>query len=345
MPEVQPQNLPPAPPPISEGAVRSAALLVGLGPEVARAVFTQLSESEVRKIALGAKELRRRSPDEVPAALRAFVEAMERVGGDAVAGDDLLRMVAAEALGPEVARRAFDGVVVATAVEEVLGPVAEADPESLAMVLQREQPQTVALVLSSLPPEKAAAVMDFMPEAMRPAIVRRMALVNAVAPDVLREVRQALTLELQAVVAEGVRKVDGRSAALEVLRRTPTAQQNEVLAAIEADDPKLASELRTKLFTFEDLELLSDRDIQTLLRDVDQRQLALGLKGASAEVKQRFLKNMSSRAGEMLNDEILALGPVRLSDVETAQSTIARKAVELAEAEKITIVRPTDKMV
>jgi len=78
---------------------------------------------------------------------------------------------------------------------------------------------------------------------------------------------------------------------------------------------------------------------------VDQRQLALGLKGASAEVKQRFLKNMSSRAGEMLNDEILALGPVRLSDVETAQSTIARKAVELAEAEKITIVRPTDKMV
>jgi flagellar motor switch protein FliG len=345
MPEAQPTPPPPSLPPVGRGAVRSAALLVGLGPEVARAVFSQLSESEVRKIALGAKELRRRSPEEVPAALRAFVDAMEKVGGDVVAGDDLLRMVAAEALGPEVARRAFDGVVVQTAVEEVLGPVAEADPESLAMVLAREQPQTVALVLSSLPPEKAAQVMEFMPDQMRPSIVRRMALVNAVAPDVLREVRQALTLELQAVVAEGVRKVDGRSAALEVLRRTPTAQQNEVLAAIEADDPKLASELRTKLFTFEDLELLADRDIQTLLRDVDQRQLALALKGASAEVKQRFLKNMSTRAGEMLNDEILALGPVRLSDVETAQATIAKKAVELAEAEKITIVRATDKMV
>lgn len=329
---------------VGQGAQRAAALLLGLGNEVASVVFRMLGEAEARQIAVGAKELRRASAKAVPEALRAFVESMERVGGDAAAGDDVLRAVAEHALGEEVARRAFDGVAAPKPPDEVLGPIADADPEALAMVLSREQPQTVALVLSALAPEKAAAVMMNISETQRPQIVRRMATVESVAPEVLREVRQALTQELQAVVAEGMRRVDGKSAALEVLRRSAGAQQAEVLAAIEKDDPALAEDLRTKLFTFDDLTRLSDRDLQALLKDADSNQLPMALKGASDELREKFLRNMSSRAAQMLSDDLAAMGPVKLAVVETAQSAIAKLAIELSDKGKITIVRPTDKM-
>ena len=326
------------------GARRAAAVLLALGPDLARLLFGQLSEAEVRKVALGAKELRRGSQSAVPDALNSFVQAMERVGGDVSTTDDVLREIATEALGPEIARRAFEGIAPPIPPDEVLGPIADADAEALAMVLVREQPQTVALVLSSLSPAKAAAVMEFIPEAQHGEIVRRMATVESVAPDVLREVRQALTHELQVVVAEGMRKVDGRSAALEILRRSPAAAQAEVLKAIESEDASLAADLRTKLFTFEDLARLGDRDIQTLTKDLNTSQLTIALKGSSAEVKDKFLKNMSSRAAEMLNDDLLAMGPVKLSAVEAAQAEIAKVAVKLSEEGRITVVSPTDKM-
>lgn len=328
----------------NKGAVRAAAVLLGLGPETASAVFRQMNETEVRRIATGARELKRVTGSAVPDALREFVEAMERVGGEAAAGDDVLRDFAAKALGEDVARRAFEKPIIAPPPEDALGTIGEADAEALAMVLAREQPQTVALVLSALSPEKAAQVMDFIPEDQRGVVLRRMASVESVAPEVLREVRQALTAELQAVVAEGMRKVDGKSAALEILRRSPTADQTEVLAAIEKDDPKLAGELRNKLFTFDDLSRLSDRDIQALMKDLNLKQLGIGLKGASTELKEKFMKNMSSRAAESLNDDLAAMGPVKLTDVEAAQLGIVRMTLELAEKGRVTLVRPTDRM-
>lgn len=327
------------------GTVRAAAVLLSLGPEVATLVFRLLSEDEVRRVASGARELKRSGAPVVVDALQTFIDGMEGLTGDLVAGDEVLREVAESALGSEVARRAFDGVAAPPPPDEVLGPITEADPEALAMVLAREQPQTVALVLSAMTPERAAAVMMHVPEPARPAIVRRMATVESVAPEVLREVRSALTTELRAVVAEGMRRVDGKGAALEVLRRASAAQQAEVMDAIERDDPGLAADLRAKLFTFDDLTRLTDRDIQALLKDADPNQLPLALKGASDELRARLFKNMSSRAADMLRDDIAAMGPVKLSIVEEAQQAMTRLAMELAEKGKITIIRATDKLV
>lgn len=331
---------PPAP-----GSVRAAAVLLSLGPDVATQLFKLLDEDEVRRVAAGARELKRSGSGLVLDSLKAFVEGMEGVTGDLMAGDEMLREVAESALGSDVARRAFEGLAAPPPPDEVLGPITEADPEALAMVLSREQPQTVALVLSAMAPERAAAVMAHVPEQNRSAIVRRMATVESVAPEVLREVRSALTIELQSVVAEGMRRVDGKGAALEVLRRASAAQQAEVLESIERDDPNLAAELRAKLFTFDDLTRLTDRDIQTLLKDADPNQLPLALKGASEELRTRLFKNMSSRAAEMLADDIAAMGPVKLSIVEQAQQAMTRLAMELAEKGKITIIRSTDKLV
>ena len=327
------------------GSCRAAALLLGLGPELAAPIFRQLGESELRQIALGSKQLRKGPQTAVPDALRIFAESMGRVGGEMGSGDDLLRQIASAALGSDATRRAFDGVAPPPPPDEVLGPISQADPESLAMVLAREHEQTVALVLSSITPDRAAAVLALIPDTKRPSVVRRMATIESVAPEVLREVGQALASELRAVVAGGMRKVDGKSAALELLRRSSSPQQAEIMAAIEKEDAELAAELRGKLFTFDDLLALTDRDVQQVIKEIDMARLAVALKGSTPEMRRKFSKNLSTRAGEMLNEELDAMAAVKLAAVEQAQNEIAKIALSLAEEERITIVRASDRMV
>ena len=186
--------------------------------------------------------------------------------------------------------------------------------------------------------------MGNMPEKNRAQIVRRMATIESVAPEVLREVGHALTAELNALVAGGMRKVDGKQAALEVLRRSTGVEQGEIVAEIEKIDADLAGILRTKLFTFEDLGALSDRDLQMVLKEADSSRLTVALKGATQPLRDKFMKNMSSRAAALLADDLAAMGAVKLALVEKAQGEIAAVALSLAEREKITIVRPADKM-
>jgi flagellar motor switch protein FliG len=326
------------------GTQRAAALLLGLGPDLAAAIFQHLDEPTVRSIAMGARNIRR-NPNAVPHALGSFVDSLDVVGGDTAAGDGLLQAAAAQSLGADMARRAFDGVAPPPQADEVLGPVALADPEALAMILAREQPQTVALVLGAMEPARAGLVLKMIPEAQRPQILRRLATLEAVAPEVLREVGTALSIELRAAVSSGMRRFDGKGAAVELLRRTPAAQQSEAVQEIEKDDPELAAELRTKLFTFQDLTNLSDRDVQTFLREVDTSRLGVALKGAATNVKDKILKNMSSRAAQMLSDDIAAMSPVKLADVELAQGELVKIAFTLAEQGRITVVGPADKMV
>jgi flagellar motor switch protein FliG len=336
-----------APPPFPDagpGTQRAAALLLGLGAELAASVFQHLDEPTVRAIALGAKNLKR-VPNAVPQALGAFVESLDSVGGDSAAGDAMLREMASQVLGADMVRRAFDGVAPPPLADEVLGPVALADPEALAMILSREQPQTCALVLGAMDPHRAGLVLKMIPEAQRPQILRRLATLEAVAPEVLREVGSALASELRQATSSGMRRFDGKGAAIELLRRTPAAQQTEAVQEIEKDDPELAAELRTKLFTFTDLYNLSDRDVQTFLREVDTSRLSVALKGASVSVRDKILKNMSSRAAQMLADDISAMGPVKLADVELAQGELVKIAFTLAEQGRITVVGPGDKTV
>jgi flagellar motor switch protein FliG len=331
------------PPPAGPGAVRAAALLTGLGPELAVEIFKLLDEATVRHIALGARALRRK-PEAVGQALTAFVQQMGSVNGQAALGDEVLREVATRALGAEIARRAFDGIAAPAPADEVLGSLVTADPETLALLLTREQPQTAALVLGAMDPTRASAVMKHIPDAQRPNILRRLAVLEVVAPEVLREVAGALASDISAAVPTGTRRVDGKALVIEVLRTAPQAQQSALVAEIEKDDPELAEELRAKLFTFEDLANLADRDVQTLIREIDMGQLAVALKGASNDVKDKLLKNMSSRAAQMLNDDVGAMGPVKLAAVEAAQATLVKTAFGLAEQGRLTIVGPADKL-
>lgn len=330
---------------IDPGLTRAAAVMLGLGPDIAGSIFRQMAEPELRMIALGAKDLRKQPPAAVPDALKAFVEAMEDVGGDTAISDHVLREAAVKAIGADAARRVFDGGDMAAPPDEALGSVQHADPEALAMVLSHEQPQTIALVLSSLEGTRAADVVEKLPEKMRGDILRRMAVIDSVAPEVLREIGQALTSELKGLVAGGMRRVDGKAVALAVLRRCTAQQQADVIAEIERDSAPLAAELKARLFTFDDLRTLADRDMQTLLREVDTTKLALALKGSTPELKAKILGNLSGRAAQMLEDDLQAMGPVKLSTVEQAQGEIAKLTLEIAQQGRITIVGATEQMV
>jgi flagellar motor switch protein FliG len=326
------------------GAQRAAAVLLGLGRETAAQVFRLLDEATIRQIALGARELKK-SPNLVAQALETFVTTMDSLTGDATASDGLLREIASLALGPEAARRAFEGVTAPPPVDEMLGPVALADAEALAMILAREQPQTIALVLGSMDQHRAGLVLKLMPDRLRPQVLRRLATLESVAPEVLREVGRALQAELLTAHGGASRRVDGKAAAVAMLRRVPAAQQTDVVAEIEKDDPELANELRTKLFTFEDLVNLTDRDVQTFIREIDTNRLAVALKGSSPAVGEKLFKNMSTRAAEMMKDEIAAMGPMKLAAVEEAQAELVKVGFSLAEQGRITLVGPADKMV
>jgi flagellar motor switch protein FliG len=327
------------------GSQRAAAVLLGLGPDAAAQIFKALDEPTVRMIALGVRTLRK-APAVIPGALVSFVKTMTGLDADALTGDSLLRDAASKALGHDVANRVFDGLPAPMiASEEGFASIAKADPEALALLLSRESPQTAAVVLGTVDHKQALAALRHLPQSQRPGVLRRLALLDTVAPEVLQEVGQALSAELSTSVPASTRKLDGRNAAVNLLRSVPAAEQSDVVSEIEKDDPELGAALRSRLFTFDDLVHLTDRDLQTLIREIDMTQLTVALKGAAPLIKERFMKNMSSRAGQMLEDEISAMGPVKLAAVEAAQAELVKIAFGLAEQGRISIVNPTERMV
>mgnify|MGYP003887189815 CR=1 FL=1 len=186
-------------------------MLLGLGPEAAAQIFKSLDEPTVRMIALGVRSLRK-APTVIPGALAAFIKTMTGLDADAIVGDSLLRDAASKALGSETARRVFDDLPApSVAAEEGLSIIANADPEALALLLSREQPQTAAVVLGTLDHAHALAVLKHIPQSQRPGILRRLALLDTVAPEVLQEVGQALSQDLSASVPSNTRKLDGRA--------------------------------------------------------------------------------------------------------------------------------------
>ncbi len=328
-----------------ERAQRALAVLLAMGKPAAQAVLKHLQDVDLRKLAAGARHVRH-TPETLMMALGEFASAMEAPSAPWQAADGVFRQWVSEALGPAAMEAAtLHDLPRPPPSEEVLGPVATADTEALAMVLGREHPQTMALVLSALEPSRALAVVNKLPAALQSEVIMRMARVEVANPDLLKEVGQALAGELRAAAAGGVRKMDGKTVALEVLRNKPAAEQAELVKKLEEQDPELAAELRSKLFTFEDLIHLPDRDIQALLKEFDTKVLMVALKGASPAAANKVFKNMSSRAADMLKDDMSAMGPVRLADVEEAQGQLVAIVGKLAADGRIRLIGPADKMV
>jgi len=319
---------------IKTGTRKAAILLVAMGAEAAAEVMRHLREDEILALMPALA-----SAGRVPAA--EAVDVMEEAVHTAAARDYVCEggVRYAEALleatvGPEKAS-AILGRVAATLHAVPFSSLRNVDPLLLASALVHELPQTAALVLAHLPPEKAAAVLSALPPDLQAEVAARIATAEPTAPQTAASVEQALTRNLSPGTQQRWMHPGGIDALARIVAAAPRDTEQLILRGIEERAPELSAELRRRLFTFEDVAGLDDRSIQTLLRAVDPKDLALALKGAPEEIRRRFLSNMSRRASEMLLEDMQYLGPVRKQAVEEARQRIAQIARRLEESGEI----------
>jgi len=211
------------------------------------------------------------------------------------------------------------------------------DSQNLITFLIDEHPQTIALVLSHLNPSQAAEIIRGIPPERQVAVVKRIATMGQTSPDIIHEVEKGLESRMASVMSQRFENAGGVPTVAEILNVIDRATERHILESLAQEDPDLVNEIRRLMFVFEDITKLTDRDIQTILKHVDNTQWAMALKGASDELKEKILKNMSSRAATLLQEEMEYLGPVRASNVEQVQQQIVDIIRRLEDAGEITV--------
>ena len=219
-----------------------------------------------------------------------------------------------------------------------LETIAKMQPSVVAGLLEREHPQTLALVLSTQSVDHASAIIASLPEDKRPDVIHRIATLDKVSPAVIDQIEEALSKEIGIVVGgQEQRQLGGLKKVVDILDAMSDNIDAEILENLEELDPEMVEDIRRMMFTFEDLCALDGRSIQMILREVNNDSLTLALKTASDEIKDKIFANMSARAADMIRDDLEAMGPVRLSEVEAMQQTIVKIAMKLEEEGKLVL--------
>jgi len=213
----------------------------------------------------------------------------------------------------------------------------KAESENLLTFMQDEHPQTIALILAHLPSSKGSEILSGLPPAKQIEVVTRVANMEQTNPEVIREVEKGLEQRLSGVMTQQFQKVGGVEAVAEMLNLSDRATEKGILETLEAEDPELVEQIRRLMFVFEDILLVNDKGIQSLLKEIDNDELALALKTASDEMKDKIFNNMSERAAQLIKEDMEYMGPVRLSDVEAAQQRIVDVVRRLEDAGEIII--------
>jgi flagellar motor switch protein FliG len=318
---------------------RAAILILALGDELAREIFTRLSEEEIRHLGRTAARLDNVTQGEVVEVLKSFRESFR---GESIPRDGAgtqFQLMVETALGEDRAR----DLLVDDVIQDPFDAFHDADAAVIAMVLSGEHPQTVAIVLAELEAAKTGEVLQRFDSDFVSDVVYRMAHLGNISDEVKRDIGKTLAEDLAALNVEGRVDEDEREqATVDVIKALPRPMSDEVFEAWEARDAEFAKELRGKIFTFDDLAALDGRSMQRLLREVDTKTLAPALRGASDEISELIFNSMSQRAAEMLRDDIDAMGPTRVADVEVAQKAIMQVAMKLEEDGVIAIPRGGD---
>lgn len=318
------------------GVQKSAILLLCLGEEAACQIFESLTDQEVRLISNCMMEI-----DHVPAqvtnqVVAAFRKAQNESLGLFIRGGDFVKKAISAGKDPHRAELLMEQVD-AGGEPRPLETISMMQPRMVAGLLQSEHPQTVALVLSTQKPDHAAKIVGFFPEELQAETMYRIAKIDNVSPEVIAEIEDVLQREIGVVTSRDQHKVGGITQAVDILGRLGKGVDKVILTNIEATDEEMAEEIRQRMFTFADLANLDGRALQAVLREINNDQLTLALKTATDEVKEKIFSNISSRAAEMIEEDLEALGPVKLSEVESMQQAIVKIAIRLEEGGQIVI--------
>ena len=318
------------------GLNRAAVLLICIGEEATARIFEELSDDEVRQVTRTMATIEHIPLDVKEKVFASFRDSQKRYAGLFVKGGDFAKKAIAATPGEQRANFLLDQFISGTETKS-LETIALMAPRMVAGLLEQEHPQTVALVLSTQHIEHAAEILAHLPEKMRADVVYRISKIEKVSPEVLTRIEDALHREIGLVSGKAHKQVGGIDAVVGILNHMKNNLESEILEEMEQSDPEMAEEIRKKMFTFEHLITLDGRSLQMILREVNNDSLTLALKTASEQMKEKIFANMSSRAADMIRDDLEVMGPVRLSEVELMQQSIVKIAMKLEEEGKLVL--------
>jgi flagellar motor switch protein FliG len=326
-------------PPISTlGLQKAAILMVLLGEESASHIYRNLPEGDVERLTRRIAELEHFKPETAMSVLEEYYQLTLTHGYLAEGGPDYAQKLLVKAFGEAGAQRLLDQAsrtMEQSAVQ--LESLQEADPQQLAKFLEVEHPQTIALILAHLNARQASALLLRLPEEVRAETVKRLAQLRQFSPEVAQKVALSLNKHLESLGEQSRRAYAGFKGAADLLNQLEPVSSKGILETIEKDDPKMALAIRNLMFTFEDLLGVPEAGIRELLGQLDKKALALSLRGATEELKNLIFKSMSSRAVDMLKEDMEVLGPVRSKDVNQAQREIVEVARRLEAEGKLVL--------
>ena len=326
------------------GKRKAAILLVALGPEIAAEIYRNLSDAEIEQITVEIAAMGNLNSDTINIVLEEFYHTAMAQQYLGTGGIQKARDILEKALGP---RKALEVIARLQGVLQVtpFDFVRRVEPEHLLNFISGEHPQTIALILSHLAPEQAAPIISALPPEQQAEVAMRIATMDQTAPEITREVERVLERKIATVLSQEFTTVGGVEALAELLNRVDRTTERSIMETLEAENAELADAIKKRMFVFEDVVLLDDRSIQQVLKEVDQRELAIVLKGSSDEVKNKIFGNMSQRAAEIVKEDMEFMGPVRVRQVEEAQQRFVAVIRRLEEAGDITITRSEDDLV
>ncbi len=320
------------------GREKAAMLLISLGPEQSAEIFKHLKEEEIEQLTLEIANIRTVTPEEKERVLEEFYQICLAQDYIAEGGINYAKDILEKALGTQKALDVINKLTVSLQVRP-FDFVRKADPSQLLNFIQNEHPQTIALILAYLKPQQSSIVLSALPQDKQADVARRIATMDRTSPEVIKEVERVLEKKLSSLVTEDFTAAGGVQSIVDILNSVDRGTEKYIMETLEIEDTDLAEEIKKRMFVFEDILSLDNRSIQRFLREVDNNQLAIALKGSTDEVQKLIFSNMSKRLTEMIKEDIEFMGPVRLKDVEEAQQKIVNVIRKLEDAGEIVISR------
>ena len=321
------------------GIQKSALLFITLGPEASADILKRLPENEIQKITYEIANISTVTSEQRHSILQEFLEMNKAKDYLLEGGLDYAKELLSKALGPQRAGEILNKVAEASQLNRPFAIARKADAQQILNIINYEHPQTIALILCYLQVEKAAQIISELPEEIQSEVALRIATMNTTSPDVIREIEKVLDDKLSTIVKTETTVLGGIDTLVGILNQVDRTTEKNITESLQEQDYELAEKIKSCMFVFEDILTLDDVAIQRILREVEAKELALALKGASEEVANVIYKNQSKRAAASLKEDIEYLGPVRLTDVEKAQQQIVAVIRRLEDAQEIIISR------
>ncbi len=317
-----------------EGVEKAAILLLSLSEEDAAQILKHLEPKQVQKLGTEMAKVEDMTQTKITAVHKHFIDEIQNYSTIGFQSQDFVKRALTAALGEDKAANLIDQILMGSGAKG-LDSLKWMDSKQVASIIRNEHPQIQTIVLSYLEPEQSAEILAQFPEKVRLDLLMRIANLEEVQPAALQELNEIMEKQFAGQAGTQAAKMGGLKSAANIMNYLDTAIEGQLMDAIREQDEEMSQQIQDLMFVFDNLVDVDDKGIQAILREVQQDALLKAIKGADEELKDKILRNMSKRAAEMLNDDLEALGPVRISEVETAQKEILSVARRLSDAGEI----------